>query len=55
MIKRDFKRITNELAVHEKKIDNGHENLAEMKTDIALLLQSVTRIEKLVERNNKGD
>ncbi len=56
MIKRELKRINVELQKHDSKINDGHDTLAEVKTNVALLLQSVTRIEKMIEferRDNK--
>lgn len=34
---------------HEDKLDAGQTDMAEMKTNIALLLQSMNRIEKTLE------
>ncbi len=55
IIKKEFKRICIELYKHEEKLIAGHDSLAGMKTDIALLLQSVTRIEKMIGQNRRDE
>ena len=56
-VKREFRRINHELRRQEVEITEAYKDLNGMKTDIALLLQSVTRIEKLLEQESeiKGD
>ena len=53
MIKREFKRVNTELERHEEKIENTKDKFAKMQTDIALILQSIKTIEKILEK--RGD
>lgn len=50
LIRREFGYIYNTLDEHKKEIDELQDNMGSIRTDIALLLQSVTRIEKSLER-----
>lgn len=53
LIKREFVRIGKEITRHEAKLEVGQEIMAEMKTNIALTLQSVTRMERILERRKE--
>ena len=46
---KDIKRIDTILKEHETKLDNEQETMSEMKINIALTLQSVTRMERILE------
>jgi hypothetical protein len=49
-IKREFKRINTELIRHETKLDKYQGDISDMKTNIALTLQSITRIERTLDK-----
>ena len=49
-IKKELMRINIKLSKNETDISDVYKDLNRMKTDIALLLQSSNRIEKLLER-----
>lgn len=53
MFKREFKRIGKTLEEHEEKLENNRDDIAGMKTNIALTLQSVTRMERILERKKE--
>jgi hypothetical protein len=53
LIKREFKRIGAQIREHERKLEDGREDMAEMKTNIALTLQSVTRMERILEKRKE--
>jgi|GEM_PF-6350438 len=50
LYKRDFKRINESLREHEMKLERNYDDISEMKTNIALTFQAVTRIEKILDR-----
>lgn len=50
IIRREFSYIYNTLDDHEGKLDGFHDTLNDMKTNIALLLQSVQRIEETIKK-----
>ncbi len=52
-LKRDFKRINTVLQKHEEKLEKTNGDIAEMKTNIALTLQTVTRMERILERRTE--
>lgn len=52
-MKQEFKRIFNELKTHEDRLNHEQEDMAEVKTNIALLLQSMNRIEEMLEKRIK--
>lgn len=52
-LKREFKMINAKITMHEEKLENGRETMAEMKTNIALTLQTVTRMERILERRQE--
>ena len=45
----NFKRVDKVLEAHDEKLDKNHDDIGDMKTNIALIHQSTTRIEKLLE------
>jgi len=49
-VKREFRRINHELRRQETEITEVYKDIYGMRTDIALLLQSVTRMEELLGR-----
>lgn len=49
VMKREFRHMDQKIKKHEDKLDAGQTDMAEMKTNIALLLQSMNRIEKRLE------
>lgn len=53
MIKKELEVINECLKKHEDKIDDTHEGMNAVKTDVALLLQSVTRIEDLLKDKDR--
>ncbi len=53
IMKQEFKRICEELKTHEDRLDHEQEDMAEMKTNIALTLQTVTRMERILEKRGK--
>jgi len=53
LIKREFKRIGDDILKHEERLESGQETMSEMKTNIALTLQSVTRMERILERREE--
>ena len=53
LIKREFKRIGDDILKHEERLESGQETMSEMKTNIALTLQSVTRMERILERRRE--
>ncbi len=38
---------------HDDRLDAGQTDMAEMKTNIALTLQTVTRMERILEKRGK--
>lgn len=53
-LKREFKHVNQRLQRHDDRLDAGQEDMAEMKTNIALTLQSVTRMERILERRKES-
>jgi chromosome segregation ATPase len=51
VMKGDLYRIDRELDRHDTKLEERIKDISEMKIDIALTLQSVRNIEKMLERN----
>lgn len=49
MMWREMKRINETIEKHELKLTMEHESLNCLQTDVALLLQSVTRIEEMLK------
>lgn len=54
VMKREFKRINKELEKHETKLDERCQDIAEMKTDIALTRQSIQNIEEMMKMMRVG-
>lgn len=54
LFKREFKRVGDALKRHEERLEENRDDIAGMKTNIALTLQSVTRMERILERKKEG-
>jgi cell division protein FtsL len=52
-MKQELTRINDEIQKHEKKLGETQVDISEMKTNIALTLQTVTRMEKILDRKHK--
>jgi len=52
-LKREFKHVNEKIKKHEERLESGQETMSEMKTNIALTLQSVTRMERILERRRE--
>jgi hypothetical protein len=52
MVKREIARIDTDIEEQCKRITTGNDSINDMKTDVALLLQSVTRIEKMLDKKH---
>jgi hypothetical protein len=52
MVKREITRLDTDIAEQSKRISSGNNSINDMKTDVALLLQSVTRIEKMLDKKH---
>ena len=53
VLKREIKRITDDAMKQEVKIEKLKTDIGEMKTNIALTLQTVTRMEKILDKRRK--
>ena len=53
VLKREIKRITDDAMKQEVKIEKLKTDIGEMKTNIALTLQTVTRMEKILDKRHK--
>ena len=53
VMKREIKRINDDVMEQEVKIERLKTDIGEMKTNIALTLQTVTRVEKILDRKHK--
>jgi len=49
VMKREFKRINIEIDKHTEKLEERYQNIADMKTDIALTRQSIQNIEAMIK------
>lgn len=52
-LKQELKSITDKIEQHNRRLDLGQEDIAEMKTNIALTLQTVTRMERILEHRKE--
>ena len=52
-LKREFKRIHIECDKHDNRLEQNRNDIAEMKTNIALTLQTVTRMERILDKQQE--
>ncbi len=53
VMKREFRHMDQKIKKHDDRLDAGQTDMAEMKTNIALTLQTVTRMERILEKRGK--
>ncbi|MDP2754426.1 MAG: hypothetical protein Q8P40_08560 [Nitrospirota bacterium] len=50
IMKKELKDINTRLDQHSKKLEDRNKDISEMRTDIALTLQAIKNIEKMIKR-----